>query len=83
MSIGDHCPVSVEIIEAIAKARDCDPMNMAPISRSFDLCALDTFDANSARPWSILFEFEDLFVTVRSDGTIYVDENSGASHGSQ
>lgn len=74
MSICDHCPLSVEIVEAIAKARDCDPVNMAPMSQVIDLCALDAFDANSTGTWSLQFEYEGLLVTVRSDETITVDE---------
>jgi hypothetical protein len=76
-SHGTRSP-SEAVIDAVAVARECDPVELPPLARSIDVDALGSIFAPTLRgirrsTGSVTFEYAGFVVTVRSHGTVEID----------
>jgi len=70
-------PPSVEIVEAVSDATGRDPTELPPLQESVDADAVDSLLATGSGDDGagiyLEFEYHDVDVTVRRDGSIEVD----------
>jgi hypothetical protein len=76
-------PPSVAVVDAVAAAVGRDPLELPPLYSVLDTDALDALFASPANgqfrgPGSVAFEYADHDVTVRSHGTIRVEQASAS-----
>lgn len=71
-SIPEDTSVPVGIVEAVASARGCDPMDIEPLSDSIDLESAAKLMRSSSSEFSIDFTVAGLAVTVYSDRSLTV-----------
>ncbi|WP_435349763.1 HalOD1 output domain-containing protein [Haloarchaeobius sp. HRN-SO-5] len=66
--------LSTQIVEAVAQAKDVDPLSLDPIIESVDPDALDRLFDNSNQGLQLTFEYEGYTVTVDGDRQIDLAE---------
>lgn len=61
---------SMRIVEEVARAKDVDPLELAPLFETIDGDALDDLFTNADTAVSVTVEYEGYTVTIRTNGTV-------------
>lgn len=64
--------LGVVVPRAVAEATDSDPLELPPLQQYVDVDALETLFATGSSEKTVSFSYEDVHVTVRSEGVIVV-----------
>ena len=72
---GERIDHASNVIEAVARAKDVDPLELSPLHYDVDTDALNAFVSHGERGLTVSFEYEGCQVSVHGDGRVVVEQS--------